>query len=303
MTIPAWMKEVNAEPCPSGTVSTARKSFLRKTSDSIFGFFEGTLATEGYARRKGLLQSLDPRAKLIAALALVVAVTMVGNLPLLICLYLLLMILAYASKIDPGYYTKVVWAFVPIFSGVIVLPLIFNVFMAGDPLLHIFSSGGFTLYVTKQGLLFAVSFVARVITCAAAIVLLVLTTPQETLFKAFRSLGVPKIYVLTLDMAYRYIFLFMDIVRDIMTAKKSRTIRSDGMLAEQRWMAGRIGYMLLRTLDMSDKVHKAMISRGFTGDVKVMDTLRMRSRDYLVLVIGLSISVLLILYSQNLIRV
>ena len=175
--------------------------------------------------------------------------------------------------------------------------------MAGDPLLHLFSSGGFTLNVTKQGLLFVVSFVARVTTCAAAIVLLVLTTPQESLFRSFRSLGVPKIYVLTLDMAYRYIFLFLDITRDVLTAKKSRTIKSSGTLSEQRWVAGRIGYMLLRTLDMSDKVHKAMISRGFTGDIKVLEPAVARPVDYIALTGALSISALLVLYSQGIIRI
>jgi len=303
MTIPAWMSRTDDSPPPACGAGSGRKSFARKTADSILKFFEGTLASGGYAGRNGLLQSFDPRVKLIATLALVVSVTLVGDLPVLICMYLLLLALAFASKVDLGYFNKVVWAFIPLFSGVIVLPMLFNVFMAGDPLLHIVSSGGFTLYVTKQGLLFAVSFVARVTTCAAAVVLLVLTTPQESLFKSFRSLGVPKVYVLTLDMAYRYIFLLMDVTRDMLTAKKSRTIRSGGMLSEQRWVAGRIGYLLFRTLDTSDKVHKAMISRGFTGEVKVLQRFRATGRDYAALTVSLAFSVLLVLYSQNLIRI
>ncbi len=303
MTIPGWMSRTDDSLPPACGTGSGRKGFARKTADSLLRFFEGSLASGSYAKRNGLLQSLDPRVKLIATLALIVSVTLVGDLPALVCVYLLLIALAYASKVDLGYYNAVVWAFIPFFSGVIVLPLLFNVFMAGDPLLHIFSSGGFTLYITKQGLLFAVSFVARVTTCAAAVVLLVLTTPQESLFKSFRSLGVPKVYVLTLDMAYRYIFLLVDVTRDMLTAKKSRTIRVGGMLSEQRWVAGRIGYLLFRTLDTSDKVHKAMISRGFTGDVKVLKRFHATGRDYAALAAALAVSVLLILYSQNLIRI
>lgn len=303
MTIPAWMRETDNSPPPAHRNSKGRKSFARKTADSLIGFFEGSLASGGYAKRNGLLQGIDPRFKLIAALALIVSVTLVGDLTVLVCVYLFLMALAFASKVDLGYINKVTWAFIPFFSGVIVLPLIFNVFMAGDPLLNIFSSGGFTLYITKQGLLFAISFVARVTTCAAAVVLLVLTTPQESLFKSFRSLGVPKVYVLTLDMAYRYIFLLMEVTHDMLTAKKSRTIKSGGMLSEQRWVAGRIGYLLFRTLDTSDKVHKAMISRGFTGDVKVLESYKARGRDYVALVGALAISALLVLYSQNVFRI
>jgi len=303
MPIPPWLMEVETGPCPSYTVRSSRKSFMRKTMDSFIHFFEGTLESGGYAKRKGLLQSLDPRVKLLSTIALVVAVTLVGNLWLLAGIYLFLMVLAVASKIGPGYFTKIVWAFVPLFSGIIVLPMLFNVVTKGDPLLPIFSSGSFKLYITWQGTMFAISFVARVTTCAAAVTLLVLTTPQELLFRSFRSLGVPKIYVLTLDMAYRYIFLFIDIARDMMTAKKSRTILAGGALSEQRWLAGRIGYMLLRTFDMSDKVHMAMISRGFTGDVQVLDRLRMTARDYAALGCMFGVSALLVLYTQGLIRV
>jgi cobalt/nickel transport system permease protein len=141
-----------------------------------------------------------------------------------------------------------------------------------------------------------------VATCVSAIVLLFLTTPQERLFKSFRSLGVPRVYVLTLDMCYRYIFLFVDVIRGMFVAKKSRTIKYGGTLAEQRWVAGRIGYTMIKTLDLSDKVHKAMISRGFTGDVKIMADFRMKPRDYLATVVVLSFSVFLVLVSQNYIR-
>jgi len=66
----------------------------------------------------------------------------------------------------------------------------------------------------------------RVATCVSAVVLLFVTTPQQVLFKSLRSVGVPKIYVLTLEMAYRYIFLLMDMVREMYAAKKARTIKS-----------------------------------------------------------------------------
>jgi cobalt/nickel transport system permease protein len=64
-----------------------------------------------------------------------------------------------------------------------------------------------------------------------------------------------------------------------------------------------MGYMLLRTLDMSDKVHKAMISRGFTGDIKVLEPSVARPVDYVALAGAVCISALLALYSQGLIRI
>ncbi len=94
-------------------------------------------------------------------------------------------------------------------------------------------------------------------------------------------MGVPKLYVLTLEMAYRYIFLLMDLVRELYVAKKARTIRSSGMFDEQKWVGGRMGYTLIRSLDMSEKVHMAMMSRGFSGEVHVMQEFKMQNRDYI----------------------
>jgi cobalt/nickel transport system permease protein len=102
-------------------------------------------------------------------------------------------------------------------------------------------------------------------------------------------------------MAYRYIFLLMDMVREMYVAKKARTIRSRSMLEEQKWVGGRMGYTLIRSIDMSEKVHKAMMSRGYNGDVKVMQQFQMQNRDYVAVAAALSLSVMLVLISQNII--
>lgn len=311
--IPDWMKETDPAPCKRFTVKRGRRGFIGKTLGDMFSFFGETLTSENYSRRNGLLQGLDPRVKLASILALVVAVTMIKDLYILVFVYALTLLFAALSKINIGFFVKRVWLFIPVFTGIIILPVIFNVVTPGDTVVTLLNFGPDTriggillpetVGITTQGLLTAVTFTTRVATCVSAIVLLFLSTPQESLFKAFRALGVPKVYVLTLDMCYRYIFIFIDIIQDMFIAKKSRTIRSEGTFAEQKWVTGRIGYTLIKTLDMSDKVHKAMVSRGFTGDVKIMQEYRLRKRDYIALVTTIGFSVLLIMLSYNLIKV
>lgn len=103
-------------------------------------------------------------------------------------------------------------------------------------------------------------------------------------------------------MTYRCIFLLMELVREIHVAKKSRTIKTRSMFEEQKWVGGRIGYTLIRSLDISEKVHQAMMSRGYNGDVKIMQEFKMRKRDYISVVIAISMSVVLVLTSHNIIR-
>jgi cobalt/nickel transport system permease protein len=75
------------------------------------------------------------------------------------------------------------------------------------------------------------------------------------------------------------------------------------MFEEQKWVGGRMGYTLIRSLDTSEKVHMAMTSRGFNGDVKIMQEFKMRNRDYIAGSIAISLSVVLVLISQNIIRI
>lgn len=311
--IPDWMKEVDVGPCRCSAVYHGKKGFVGKTIDGIFNFLEESFVSESYAKRNGLLQSLDPRAKLVSILAVIFATSIVGNLDLLIFVYLLTLLFAGLSKIDVGFFIKRVWLFIPIFAGIIAFPMIFNIFLPGDPLIQLayLGPGAYlgpfslpeSIYITNQGVNLAVIFTMRVATCVSAVVLLFITTPQPVLFKSLRSVGVPRIYVLTLEMAYRYIFLLMDMVREMYAAKKARTIKSRSMFEEQKWVGGRMGYTLIRSIDMSEKVHMAMMSRGFNGDVKVMQQFKMKNRDFFAVAAAISLSVLLVLISQDIIWV
>lgn len=311
--IPEWMKTASVEPCKCCSITIGKKSFITKTLNGLFTFFEETVESEESAHRDGLLQSLDARVKLISILALIVAVSFLHDWRILFIVYGLILVFAAASRIETWFFVKRVWLFIPIFAGIIVFPVIFNVFMAGDTLFNIVTIGEgahigplalpATIAVTRQGTMTAVMFVLRVATCVSAAVLLFLTTPRDTLFNSLRSLGVPKVYVLTLNMCYRYIFLFIDMIKDFYIAKKSRTIKPLPLGEEQKWVGGRIGYTLVKSLDMGEKVHGAMLSRGYNGDVKLLKEYKMKPRDYTALVLVLAFSAILVLISQNIIRI
>ncbi|MEI6104515.1 MAG: cobalt ECF transporter T component CbiQ [Methanothrix sp.] len=311
--IPDWMKEVNAGSCKCSAASHGKKGFVGKTIDGIFGFLEEAFISESFSKRRGLLQSLDPRAKLVSILAVIFATSLISDLGVLVFIYALTLLFSSLSKIEVGFFIKRVWLFIPVFAGIIAVPMIFNVFLPGDPLIPVAylgpgaHLGPFSLpesiFITKQGSMAAVIFTMRVATCVSAVVLLFLTTPQQILFKSLRTVGVPKLYVLTLQMTYRYIFLFMELIREMYVAKKGRTIKSGGLIDEQKWVGGRIGYTLIRSLSMSEKVHMAMMSRGFNGEVHIMQEFKMKNRDYLAGAVAISASLVLVLISQNVIRV
>lgn len=312
--LPEWMQKTGESSCLCCTVGiTKKKGFVQKAISDLFTFFEECLVNDSIAQKKGLLQSLDPRVKLVSIIVLIFAVAMTRDIRLLFVVYVLTLVFAVASRIELGFFLKRVWVFIPIFAGVIMIPVLFNVFLPGDALVTVATPGPnahlgpFALppviTITRQGVMLATVFVLRVATCVSLAVLLFLTTPRDLIFKALRSLKVPKVYVLTLDMCYRYIFLFTDMVRDFYTAKKSRSVKVLPLIEEQKWVGSRVGYTLIKALNMSEKVHGAMVSRGFNGDIKIMHRYLLHRRDYVACVSVFSLSIILVLASQNLIRI
>src|SRR5659263_278566 len=106
--IPEWMKEVGPSNCCTVSVDK-KKSFVEKTISGILNFFQESLISEGYTKRNGFLQSIDPMVKLISLLILIVAVSLTRDVRVIFVVYLSILLFAYLSKIEMLFFIKRVW--------------------------------------------------------------------------------------------------------------------------------------------------------------------------------------------------
>jgi cobalt/nickel transport system permease protein len=259
------------------------RSFVEKTLGDLSGALEQTLFAEEMARERGLLQELDPRVKLLGALALLLSVSLSHNLPVIAALYLLTLPVAAASRVPMGFYLKRVWAFMPFFTGIIALPALFNVFTPGAPLVTLVDLASPRLYlaITLPGVVTAAFLLLRVGASVSIGVLLILTTRWTKLLKSLRVLNVPQSFVLILGMTYRYIYVFLHAANDMFLARKSRMVGRLSPGEDRKWLAASMGTLLSKSYDLSDQVYLAMQSRGFRGEVEILDTLTWQGRDWL----------------------
>ncbi len=90
------------------------------------------------------------------------------------------------------------------------------------------------------------------------------STALSDLLAALRGLGAPKSFNLILGMMYRYTHLLAEEYRRMERARDSRTVRP---LARHRAaLYGRqLGALILRSWDRAERVHAAMLARGFHG--------------------------------------
>ena len=261
-------------PSKTPAHSHKRNGFIEHTLSDISHTFEQSVFAEEIARRSGLLQAIDPRVKVLSLIALLIAVVLSRSLPVIVGLYVVALILARLSLVPMGFFVKRVWLFMPFFTGVIALPALF--ITPGPPLVQL----PFGLVITQTGAQTALFLLMRVSTSVSLGILLILTTPWNTVLKALGVLRIPDMFVLILGMTYRYIYLLLHTTNDMFLSRKSRVVGRLSSAEERRIIAASAGTLLSKSLHLSSEVYLAMQSRGFRNTPRTMDTFKMRGSDW-----------------------
>jgi len=241
----------------------------------FFGALEHALECEDLARSDGLLQKIDPRVKLIGILALVVGAAASRRLEVIGVVFAAGCVMALFSHVPLRTLVLRVWAGAFVFTGAIALPAIF--LTPGAPIRHLPFVGW---PVTFEGLRAATYLVSRVETTATLSMLLVLSTPWTHVLKSLRALRVPVVLVVILGMTYRYILLLIETAIEMMDSRRSRTVGRLEPSEGRRLAVATAGVLLSKTMQLSGDVYLAMQSRGFRGEVYVLDEFRMTARDW-----------------------
>ncbi|MCU1358861.1 MAG: cobalt transporter, inner rane subunit CbiQ [Ilumatobacteraceae bacterium] len=267
--------------CPCGCIGKRSKAnFIDKTIIGASGLMRQALFTEDIAAQPGLLQRLDPRVKAVSMFSLVLTAALLRNIPVLVGLYVVALLLAAASKIPISFFIKRVWLFIPIFTGIVVIPATFSFITHGDIVVPLGDWFGHRVGLTSQGLRSAGLIVIRVATSISFVVLLALTTTWTKLLAALRAMFLPRMFVLVLGMAYRYVFHLLGSVTDMYEARKSRTVQVDRSAKHGRaFVAATAGTVFGKAHAMSEEVYQAMVSRGYTGHPRTLSAFRVRAID------------------------
>ncbi len=251
------------------------RHILENTLRNIAGTLERGLFAEEISGRAGLMQSLDARVKVVAVLAWLIAVSLSRNLWVILGLYLLTIGLALASAIPANYFIRRVWLALPLFTGALVLPALF---LTPGPAWIRLPLG---LVITQTGKMTALFLLLRVSTSLSLAMLLILTTPWNTVLSALGVLHVPDVFILILGMTYRYIYLLLHTANDMFLSRQSRTVGKMSDAEARKTLASVSATLLSKSLALSSDVYLAMQSRGFRGVIVTLKPFRMDRRDWL----------------------
>jgi cobalt/nickel transport system permease protein len=228
-----------------------------------------------YYESKSNLHQLDGRLKAPAAFALILLIGALpyGAWPVLMFLLFLVVGLQIASEIP----------FSVLYSrSLIVIPFM----LAAIPVL--FLAGGDVIFqvhliqqpwvITSNGINQFVFILIKSWLSVQVAILLAATTTMMSLLNALRVYHVPKILVLIFRLMWRYLSIMITKAQRMMRAREARSVEglypAAHALKHLAWRAKGTGAMagslFVQSLEQSERVYTAMLSRGFDGELRLL---------------------------------
>jgi cobalt/nickel transport system permease protein len=226
-------------------------------------------AMDQLARQDTPVHRLDPRAKILAALALIVAAVSFGRYEIsaLLPLVFFPVILASLGRIPARLVLRKLALALPfvLFVG------LFNPLLDRETMVRI---GG--LQISGGWLSFFSIILRSALTLGTALVL-IMVTGMPAIGAGLERLGVPRIFVVQLLFLHRYLFVLGEEAMRMVRARAQRSF--DGRGTGLKATASLLGHLLLRTLDRAERIFTAMKARGFQGEVRLSRPLRFAPAD------------------------
>lgn len=257
-----------------------------------------TLKLDDIASGDSIIHNLNGPVKLISAIIIIVFTVFSQQIIVPIIMEIFLLLILYLSKVSIKDAFKIIALLLP-FGGAII---IFQPFIHPGNVLWAYS----WIQITDTGLNWAILLFGRVITSLTVIVILSSTSPMQEIVASFRKLKMPKELAMILSITVRFLFVFIDELTTIRNAQKSRNFNIHSKLVPYRWIVRQVGYtiamMFLKSYEQGERVHKSMISRGFSDTSQLFNEkthLEKSDYIYLISIITLMIVIEVILYKYT----
>jgi cobalt/nickel transport system permease protein len=237
--------------------------------------------TDQYREKSSRLHGLDPRAKVVLAVLFILTCSLipVGAWAGFAALLAFVILASAASKL--GWTFALRRSYVALPFVLVAVPLLFTV-----PGEVIFEMPWVGWTVSVQGLERFLSLLLRSWIAIQAAILLTAVTSFPNLLWALGALRLPRALVATIGFMVRYSFVLADEAARMMRARASRAARPGGtgrppILWQARVAGNMVGSLFLRALERSERVHAAMMARGYDGQMPSLEVHHMQSVDWM----------------------
>jgi cobalt/nickel transport system permease protein len=215
-----------------------------------------------YVHEHSAVHRMAPEAKLVAAIAMVVSIAVTPREAIWAfgAYAFLIVSIAILSRVRLRFIAVRLLAVAPF-----VLFALFIPFVATGETIEI----GF-MEVSVEGLWGAWNILIKAVLGASVSILLTATTEVAAIIRGLRVLRVPALFVAIATFMIRYLELITDELRRMRMAMTSRGY-DPGWITQARPIAASAGALFIRTYERGERIHAAMVGRGFTGEMPTFE--------------------------------
>jgi len=163
-----------------------------------------------------------------------------------------------------------------VFSGISVRPVVTRV-LTGIPFILL----AVLLMSLTQGWERGITILLKGTLALILLSLLILSTEISSLIGAIRKLGAPEVINLIAAMMLRYVAMLTEEFQRMSRARSARAGAPLSGIALFQIHGNQAGLLLVRSWERAERIHNAMLSRGFTGTMPELRKEIMNGRDWL----------------------
>ncbi len=224
-----------------------------------------------YSGLDSFVHRLDPRTKLLCSLAFILAVvlTPTGTWKVFAAYLLIMLALIALSRLPLEYVLK---RSLVIFPFVIMVAIFVPFFKQGQVAAS-YDIGAWHIAVTYEGLAVLLNVIIKSWLCILCLIVLSSSTKFEELMHGMFRLKVPRVFVQITSFMYRYMFVLSDQAMRMQMARDSRNygLNRTNIL---KTVGNIIGMLFIRSYERAERIYAAMLSRGYNGEIVVVNQLR-----------------------------
>lgn len=220
---------------------------------------------------------LAPEAKLVAVVAFVVVVALTPRRSVLAFAVDAVVVAAVVAVagLGVGLVLRRLTVIVPFVSFAVLIP-----FIAGGEQVEVLGLG-----LSREGLWASWNVVAKATLGATASLTLAATTPIPELLRGLSALRIPVVVVSIVSFMFRYLEVIVDEMGRMRTAMVARA-HDPRWLWQAKPIASSAGALFVRIYERGERVHGAMLARGFTGTMPQLDHRRARLGEWSLAAVG-----------------
>ncbi len=151
--------------------------------------------------------------------------------------------------------------------------------------------GPWHIRISQSGVIRFASILGRSLLSVQFAILLTATTPYPDLIHALRHLHLPRPFVAIIAFMLRYLFLLADEALRLLRARSARSAGRgprQGLLWQAKTAGNMAGQLFERSFMRSERVHNAMLARGYIGDLYTLHPHSWQRRDSLAAILALT---------------